>query len=65
MFRLSDDELKIISRSQIATLNEFEKERGLLDDKILKSQFATSSWGGKRKLPYVFVERGISLQSIR
>lgn len=26
---------------------------------ILKSQFATSSWGGKRKLPYAFTEQGI------
>jgi len=25
----------------------------------VKSQFATSSWGGKRKLPYAFTEQGI------
>ena len=25
----------------------------------MKSQFATSSWGGNRKLPYVFTEHGI------
>lgn len=25
----------------------------------LKSQFATSSWGGTRKLPLVFTEHGI------
>jgi hypothetical protein len=24
----------------------------------LKSQIATSSWGGRRKLPYVFTEHG-------
>jgi hypothetical protein len=30
---------------------------------ILKSQFATSSWGGKRKLPYVFTELGIAMLS--
>ena len=29
------------------------------EDGILKSQIATSSWGGKRKLPYVFTEQGI------
>ena len=29
------------------------------EDGILKSQFATSSWGGKRKLPYAFTEQGI------
>lgn len=27
--------------------------------KNLKSQFATSSWGGRRKLPYVFTEHGV------
>ena len=26
---------------------------------ILKSQFATSSWGGTRKLPYAFTEHGV------
>lgn len=29
--------------------------------KNLKSQFVTSSWGGKRKLPYVFTEQGVSM----
>lgn len=29
------------------------------EDVILKSQIATSSWGGKRKLPYAFTEQGI------
>lgn len=29
------------------------------EDGILKSQIATSSWGGKRKLPYAFTEQGI------
>ena len=27
----------------------------------LKSQFATSSWGGIRKLPYVFTEHGVTM----
>ena len=25
----------------------------------LKSKFLTSSWGGNRKLPYVFTEQGV------
>lgn len=29
----------------------------------LKSQFATSSWGGKRKLPYAFTEHGVLMLS--
>ena len=30
---------------------------------ILKSQFVTSSWGGTRKLPYVFTEQGLAMLS--
>ncbi len=29
----------------------------------LRSQFATSSWGGKRYLPYVFTEQGVAMLS--
>lgn len=31
--------------------------------KNLKSQFATSSWGGTRKLPYAFTEQGLAMLS--
>ena len=27
----------------------------------MKSQFATSSWGGRRTLPYVFTEQGVAM----
>jgi hypothetical protein len=37
-------------------LNEIEFQN-------LKSQFATSSWGGIRKLPYVFTEHGVLMLS--
>lgn len=30
---------------------------------ILKSHFATSSWGGRRKLPFAFTELGVSMLS--
>lgn len=30
---------------------------------ILKSQIATSSWGGKRKIPYAFTELGFAMLS--
>jgi hypothetical protein len=30
---------------------------------ILKSQNATSSWGGRRTLPYVFTEQGVAMLS--
>jgi hypothetical protein len=29
----------------------------------LKSQFATSSWGDRRKLPYAFTEQGVAMLS--
>lgn len=31
--------------------------------KILKSQNATSSWGGRRKVPLVFTEQGVAMLS--
>ena len=37
-------------------LTEFEVEN-------LKSQIATSSWGGRRKLPYAFTEHGVLMLS--
>src|ERR1700752_774139 len=30
---------------------------------ILKFQFGTSSWGGARKLPFVFTEQGVAMLS--
>jgi hypothetical protein len=34
-----------------------------LEFQNLKSQFATSSWGGTRKLPYAFTEHGVLMLS--
>ena len=54
MFQLTEEEARLLfqSRSQFVTLNE--------DEENLKSQFVTSSWGGNRKLPYVFTEQGVT-----
>src|ERR1700693_4050072 len=30
------------------------------ETEILKSQFVTSSWGGRRSLPYVFTQQGVA-----
>ena len=51
VFQLSREEVELV-KSQIATSQKKQ-------DDNLKSQFATSSWGGKRKLPYAFTEQGI------
>ena len=50
MFQLNKQESDAFSRSQFVTLN-------------LKSQIVTSSWGGKRKLPFVFTEQGVAMLS--
>lgn len=54
MFQLTQDEA-VRLRSQFATLND--------EEIILKSQIATSSWGGARKLPYAFTRNGIAMLS--
>jgi hypothetical protein len=49
-------------RSQIATLNQ---EHKILKSQTvtsnLKYQSGTSSWGGRRKLPYAFTEQGVAM----
>ena len=53
MFQLTTEE-DVFLKSQIATSNDVE-----LAQENLKSQIVTSSWGGKRKLPFAFTEQGI------
>ena len=48
--------LKLFPDDFMFQLNETEFQN-------LKSQFATSSWGGVRKLPYAFTEQGIAMLS--
>lgn len=52
-FQLTDDEMEIL-KSQIVTSNSPSN---------LKSQFATSSWGGRRTNPYAFSEQGVAMLS--
>lgn len=52
-FQLTDDEVEIL-KSQIVT------SKGLSN---LKSQYATSSWGGRRTNPYAFTEQGVAMLS--
>lgn len=67
MFQLTKEEAEF-SKSQIATLNGEETNlksqiATSSENEILKSQFATSSWGGQRYLPYAFTENGIAMLS--
>jgi len=50
-FQLTDSDMEIL-RSQIVTS---------INGENLKSQFATSSWGGRRTKPYVFTEQGVAI----
>ena len=58
MFQLTKEEWNIL-KSQIATAKQSDNQ----SNGILKSQNATSSWGGTRKLPYVFTREGIGMLS--
>lgn len=58
MFQLTKEEW-IVLRSQIAATKQSENQ----PNRNLKSQFATSSWGGTRKLPYAFTRNGIGMLS--
>ena len=70
-----DSDLAILYQVEVKRLNEAVKRniRRFPSDFMfqltqsefadLKSQIATSSWGGKRKLPYAFTEQGISMLS--
>ena len=67
MFQLTKEEVSR-SRSQIVTLNDDDASRSQIatineEEVILKSQIATSSWGGTRKLPYAFTRNGIAMLS--
>ncbi len=67
MFQLSDEEHENL-KFQIGTSsgNEFlRSQNATLEKNDLKSQIATSSWGGRRTNPFVFTEHGaIMLASV-
>ena len=52
-FQLTDSDLDILI-PQVVTPH---------GDENLKSQFATSRWGGRRTKPYVFTEQGVAMLS--
>jgi hypothetical protein len=50
MFQVTKDEIEIMKSQIVTSPTSFNN---------LKSQFATSSWGGVRKLPFAFTEQGV------
>ena len=61
-FQLTREEVDfLVSQNIISTLMQSADLN--FDTQNLKSQFATSSWGGTRKLPYAFTEQGVAMLS--
>jgi len=61
-FQLNKEEYHLILRSKNLTIEQYTNTSysgDNTDDTILKSKILTSSWGGNRKLPYVFTEQGV------
>lgn len=60
-------ETKVLNQAVKRNMNRFPSDFMFqLEEEefeILKSQIVTSSWGGRRKLPYVFTEQGIAMLS--
>ncbi len=60
-------ETKALNQAVNRNLDRFPKDFmfQLIENEweILKSQFVTSSWGGRRKLPFVFTEHGVLMLS--
>jgi len=52
-----------VKRNLIRFPSDFMFQLSQKEFNNLKSQFATSSWGGKRKLPFVFTEYGVLMLS--
>ena len=57
--RLNEQVKRNLSRFPDDFMFQLNKE----EFKNLKSQFATSSWGGRRKIPFVFTEHGVLMLS--
>ena len=57
--RLNEAVKRNITRFPIHYMFQLTKEEFL----NLKSQIATSSWGGVRKMPFVFTEQGVAMLS--
>lgn len=60
-------ETKVLNQAVKRNLKRFPEDFmfQLHEDEFanLKSQFVTSSWGGRRKLPFVFTEQGVAMLS--
>jgi hypothetical protein len=60
-------EVKVLKRAVRRNIGRFPRDFmfKMTDEEynILRSQFGTSSWGGRRYLPYAFTEQGVAMLS--
>ena len=52
-----------IKRNRDRFPEDFSFQLTQVEDESLRSQFATSSWGGRRYLPYAFTDYGVAMLS--
>ena len=64
---LYEVETKVINQAVRRNIERFPEaflfQLTLAEFEILKSQIVTSSWGGTRKMPFVFTEYGVAMLS--
>ncbi len=55
--------LQAVKRNPERFPSDFMFQMNKQEVAILKSQFVTSSWGGRRSVPYAFTEQGVAMLS--
>jgi hypothetical protein len=55
--------VQAVKRNLRRFLEDFMFQLSIQEVRNLKSQIVTSSWGGRRKLPYAFTEQGVAMLS--
>ena len=64
LYQVETKRLKEAVRRNIERFpDDFMFELTMQEWKILRSQFASSSWGGTRYQPFVFTEQGVAMLS--
>ena len=53
--------IQAVKRNKDRFPDDFMFQLSKEEFKILKSQIVTSSWGGRRYLPYAFTEQGVAI----
>lgn len=65
MFQLTEEEWDslMFQNGTLKSSNSLRFQFGTSNDEGLRSQYVTSSWGGRRTMPYAFTEQGVAILS--